>query len=257
MTVIPFPIASRIVLRSRPSAVAIKRKEMGMSLKLKAIGLSLVALTALGAFVAMNASAETGGHFTSDATTGSTIFKGTQSGTHTTELTVPGLTGIVCEEASYEGTATGATVESVTIVPKLAKCKTTGGTTGELTVDMNGCQGQSTIGKNSTADNTVDIVCPGATKFAAITHPACEIRMPAQNNIVGVAYNTVVENSKHALTVVATAKGFTIHFESGFCVLLGTKQTAEVTGSVTVQGFNDNSGTAGSQVNVTATGSEG
>jgi len=49
----------------------------------------------------------------------------------------------------------------------------------------------------------------------AITHQDCEIRIPSQNNINGVAYNTiVVENDKHAITLTATAKGFTASFEA-------------------------------------------
>jgi hypothetical protein len=225
-----------------------------MSIKLKALTLGLLALMAMGAFAAVNATAETGGHFTSEAEEGTA--KGTENATHFTELTVPGLTGIRCTKTSYEGKMpkTGSkTWTEITIVPSYSECETTGGKAGEVTIDMNGCAYLFTIGKNSVKDNTADLECTGATKFVAVTHEGCEIRIPAQNGMLGVAYTTTVENGKHSLTVDLTVKGFTTNFEAGFCVLLGTSHTSEITGSVTVQGFN----AAGAQVGITATGSEG
>lgn len=223
-----------------------------MSRKLKALCLSLFAVMALGGFAVMNASAETGGHFTSEVA--ATTITGSENSTHFTELTVPGLTGIRCTTASYSGTTSATTVTQITITPSYANCETTGGTPGEVTVDVNGCAYIFTIGKKSTADNTVDLECNGAKPYIAVTHQGCEIRVPAQNNIVGVAYNTTVENNKHAITLTATASGFTTNFEAGFCVLLGTSHTSTLSGSVTVTGKNTATGAA---VGITATGSEG
>ena len=217
----------------------------------------LLALAALTQAVAVS-SAETGGHFTSESG-GATIITGIETPSHSTELTVPGLTGIVCGEARYEARFAFSTSTEASVTPTYGNCKTTGGAAKEVTVDVNGCTYRLTIGKKSTADNTADLVCGGATNFIAITHPSCEMRIPAQNNIVGVAYNTTIEEGKHAITLSATAKGFTTNFESGLCVLLGTKHTSELTGSVVAVAFEESSGPLleGKSVGITATGSEG
>jgi hypothetical protein len=225
-----------------------------MSIKLKALGLGLLATMALAGFMAMNATAEVGGHFTSEAT--HTILKGTdETGANRTELRVTGLTGFVCDGPTYEGTANATTVESITITPTYASgtCHTREGSTGNTSVDVNGCQYTFTIGTKSTGDNTVDLICPGEKKYIAVTHEGCEIRIPAVTKLKGVAYNTVVIAGKHAITAKATVSGFEANFEAGFCILLGTAHTGELIGSVNVQGFD----TLNNPVGITATGSEG
>lgn len=225
-----------------------------MSIKLKALGLGLLATMALAGFSVMNATAETGGHFTSEAA--HTIISGTgESEKNQTELKVPGLNGIVCDGDTYAGTANAATVESLTITPTYAanSCHTTGGATGKTSVDVNGCSYTFKIGKNSTADNTVDLICTGEKKYIAVTHEGCEIRIPAKTGLKGVAYNTTTVEGKHAITATATVTGFESNFEAGFCILLGTSHAGELTGSVIVSGKD----TTGAAVGITATGSEG
>jgi hypothetical protein len=233
-----------------------------MSIKLKVLGLGVLAIMAVSAFAAMNATAETGGHFVSDSPTGSTAITGREDATDFTELTVPGLTGIVCTTATYEGTAAANTVTELTITPHYSNCHTTGSATA-VTVHVNGCDYQFTIGKKSTADNTVDIVCP-AGKQIEVTHEGCTIKIPPANGIKGVAYQTITTGGKHAITLGVTLSGFTMNFEAGFCVLLGTSHTATISGSVIVEGWEDLGndathlhGKEGARVNITATGSEG
>jgi hypothetical protein len=223
-----------------------------MSIKLKALGLGLLATMALAGFMAMNATAETGGHFTSEAT--HTIISGVdETGANQPEIKVPGLTGIICDGSSYSGTANATTVESVTMTPSYGACHTTGGATGSTLVDFNGCQYTFTIGKKSTADNTVDLICAGEKKYIALTHEGCEVRIPAANKLKGVAYNTTTIEGKHAITLKITLAGFEANFEAGFCILLGTAHTGELVGSVNVTGKD----TTGAAVGITATGSEG
>jgi hypothetical protein len=225
-----------------------------MSIKLKALGLGLLATMALAGFMAMNATAETGGHFTSEAA--HTIIKGTgETGANQTELKVPGLTGIVCDGDTYEGTANATTVESLTITPTYpaGSCHTTGGATGKTSVDVNGCQYTFKIGKKSTADNTVDLICAGEKKYIAVTHEGCEIRIPAKAGLKGVAYNTTTVAGKHAITLSVTLTGYEENFEAGFCILLGTSHAGELVGSVIVSGKD----TLNNPVGITATGSEG
>jgi hypothetical protein len=232
-----------------------------MSIKLKVLGLGVLAMLAVGAFTAINATAETGGHFVADSPTGNVSVTGREDATDFTELTVPGLTGIVCTTATYEGTAANTSTE-LTITPHYSNCHTTG-SAAVVTVHVNGCDYRFTIGKKSTADNTVDLVCP-AGKEIEVTHEGCTIKIPPKNNILGVAYETIITGGKHAITLKATASGFTTNFEAGFCVLLGTSHTSTLSGSAIVEGWEDLGndathlhGIEGARVNITATGSEG
>jgi hypothetical protein len=221
-----------------------------MSIKLKALGLGLLTTMALAGFMAMNATAETGGHFTSE-TTHTTITGLDEISGGQVEFKVSGLTGIVCDNASYSGTANATTVESLTLTPSYGACHTTGGLPGATVIDLNGCAYTLTIGKKSTTDNTVDLSCVGI--YMTITHEGCEIRIPAKNNLKGVAYETAERAGKHAIIANLTVTGLEANFEAGFCILLGTSHTAELHGSVAVRGFN----TEGKAVGITATGSEG
>lgn len=227
-----------------------------MSTKLKALGVGLLAAMAISGFTVMNASATTGGHFTSDVD--HAIIKGFEGpgAVHKLEFSIAGLTPIVCEEAAYHGTVPlgVTTVEHVTVTPTYGKCLTTGGTPGEVNVTPNGCEYTFKIGKKATTHNTVSVVCP-AGKVIEVHHPSCTITVPAQN-LNGVVYHTVVEKvngvNKHAITLASTVGGITSHFHGGICNLLGTTHVGELNGSATVKGFD----TAGNQVNITATGSE-
>jgi hypothetical protein len=204
-------------------------------------------------FVPAHAMGETGGHFLSGVE--EPTVKGTENATHFTELTVPGLAGMVCEEASYEATppkSASRTWSEVTVTPKYGKCKTTGGTAGETVVHVNGCAYVLKIGKAANQDNTVDLECKGEKSYLVVTHQGCEIRVPAQSGLKGLAYTGTVENGKAALTLDITVTSLTTHFEMGFCVLLGTTKTTNLTGSVTAAGSS-----SGSPVAISAVGSEG
>jgi len=236
-----------------------------MSIKLKALGLGLLALLTMGAFAAANATAEGGGHFTSDSPTGKTWITGTeeQGGTtpDTTELAVQGLIGIHCKHASYVGTISANTVESVTISPTYKECTTVPSGTKNIVVDVNGCTYTFTIAKKkANVHNTVDIVCPAGIKGIVITHPECEVTVPPQT-LKGVAYIATTESGKESITVEATiginaTPKFTTQFHKGICTLLGTTHEAAFTGSVKVTGFEDKGPEEGQQVNITATGIE-
>jgi len=239
-----------------------------MSIKLRALGLGLLALLAMGAFAAVNATAEEGGHFTSDSPTGNTWITGTEQrgagGTEpdVTRLGIVGLKGIHCKHASYVATASGSTVTSLTVAPTYKECTTEPEGLKNVVVDVNGCTYTFTIGKKiSNVHNTVHILCPVGVKGIVITHPECEIVIPPQT-VTGIAYNTITENNKHAITVEPTigiggTPTLTTHFEKGVCVLLGTSHAGEFTGGVKVTGFEDKADkTEGPQVNITATGIE-
>ena len=227
-----------------------------MSIKLKALGLGLLAALAVSAVTVMNASAESQatGHFTCEVEP--CTVKGEESGTHQLELGVPGLTGIVCDKASYSATAATKTVTDLTVTPTYAECHTTGTGTGskpgEVIVDVNGCTYTFTQPNKEAAktEHTVDLVCPTG-KTIIVTHPECEITIDPINGLKGVGYTTILENNIHAITLTSNVSGFSATFHKGVCVLLGTNHTGTLSGSATVKGFNGSN----EQKGITATGS--
>ena len=201
------------------------------------------------AFISGGASAETGGHFLAGAE--EITVKGTENTTHSTQLSIPGLTAITCEEDSYEANpskSASKTWTEVKATPKYGKCKTKG--SSAVTIDQNGCTYVLKIGKKAIQDNTVDIQC-GEGKAIIITHPECEITIPAQSGRVGVAYTSTVESGVSTLTLDLTVKEITTQFHKGICTLLGTPHTGELTGSVTASAT-----AAGTPTSIRAVGSE-
>ncbi len=82
-----------------------------MNVKLGAFGLGLIAALAISAMGVVNATAETGGHFVSSVSTGTTIV-GSESGTHTLHFTSEGgeagqRTG--CDNDAYTGSVVTGT----------------------------------------------------------------------------------------------------------------------------------------------------
>ncbi|HEX8690626.1 MAG TPA: hypothetical protein VF729_10340, partial [Solirubrobacterales bacterium] len=214
-----------------------KGADMNTNLRLSVVGV-LVLIAA--AFSAAITNAETGGHYTSD--TSHTIVKGVEEGTERTEFSFTGVEGkISCDDASYEGTLSATTTTSVTLTPKLAKCRTTG-QENTWNIDTNGCAYVLTIGKKASGANTMDIECP-AGKSIEITHPNCTIKIAPQTGIQITLDIIFLPRLHLKLTIKFTIKA---SYESGVCVFLGTSQTGELGGSVLLKGFD----TAGEQVDL-------
>jgi len=218
-----------------------------MSLKLKVLGLGVLAVMATSAFAVMNATAETGGHFTHDAPTNHATILGEESGEHVLHFISEGGSEINCEIAEYHGEVAAKTVESVTIAPDWETCETTVNG-AHFEVDENGCTLTFTIGREgqTAQHHTAHLLCPTG-KTIEITHQNCNITVPPQT-VSGITYTTDVKDGKHAITLESTAK-VTSHYHSGICVFLGTPHTSEMVGSATVWGEDTN----GNPVNVTAT----
>lgn len=218
--------------------------------KLKLSG-GILAVLAVGICAATSAIATTGGHFTSAASvTRVTGLENTGHEIHFKRVGEPATSAIGCENAFYSSTVIGETVTSLNITPKWEKCYTTGDgpEATKFEIDENECTLQFTIGKTGT-HHTVDIVCP-ATKYIEVTHPACTVRIPPQT-LTGITYNTITAGipAKHAITLESTIKGAASYFETGICTFLGTSQEFEMTGSVTIEGFD----TDGVRTDITAT----
>lgn len=215
-----------------------------MDRKLKALGLGLLAVMAVGAFAAANASATVSGHFTHDALGGHAIVKGSGNGEHRLKLEVDGRTPTIeCNVYSSEGTLTSATVTTIAVEPAFANCQTEGGSANSVIVDTNGCEFVYHSG-----GGTFSLQCPAGEELV-ITHPSCEVAMASQST-KGVTYGTAVSNpgNKHELTLSQSVT-LTAQYEAGICVFLGTAHQLSITGSTTLAAFS----TSGEQVNLTAT----
>jgi hypothetical protein len=222
-----------------------------MTTKLKALGLTvLVGVAAIAAFGALDASGDTGGHFTSDVE--NTTVVGKESGAfHRLHFKREGATNeeaVGCKTSSYHGSRVGVkTFTDIRINPEWKECVTTKAGSAEFDVIENGCFFIFKIGDTGT-HHTVDLVCPNGKKVE-IKHPNCTVEIPPQF-LIGVVYKTEMLNNKHAITLEATVNDIKSEYHAGICVFLGTNHEYEMNGSVTVEGFE--AGTQ-NQVNITAT----
>ena len=230
-----------------------------MSIKLKALSLGLMALLATAGFAVVNASATVSGHFTHDNVTNNATIIGTENGTHDLEFREEGSSpedpGITCTHAHYHGEVTAKTVQTVTVKPTYTQCQTTKAATHNVTVHTNGC-GFTLHSRTPPGDATVEVECPTG-KSIVITHPNCEITVPAQKPSAthltgGLFYHTTQEGNplKHTLTATVTVKKITGQFHGGLCVFLGTSHLFEMNGSLTVEGKDP---VSGNRVNITHT----
>lgn len=240
-----------------------------MSLKLKVLGLGLLAVMATSAF-AVNASATKSGHFVADPSTHTLTPTGTESYNPDNPSSTPhnlsffrmNATGtatepaeqipIKCTHVDYHGeTLTGAaatTTQVVRVRPTYTGCST--GATAvphDITVHVPTSCETNVFEFTSGNTGTVHVNCT-----ITITHPNCEIVIPnnAENkSLHGITYDTIVTDSKHALTVTSAVKKIRGYFHGGICIFLGTSKTFEMVGSATV--WADDA--AGNVVNVTHT----
>jgi hypothetical protein len=226
--------------------------------KLRILGAGVLAVVAVGAVAAGGASAVTpaNSHFTTEAPEHHVILKGTETfpGNHNLSLqrTVGGQASgepWKCTHVGYHGTLSGVavtTTQSISLRPDytgLNNCSTGAIPPHNMVIHVpTGC-GTDVLQFTSGNPGTMHLLCP-----ITITHPNCEMRVPAQTKS-GVTYTTVVEGNRHALTLDINFQSTTVHFESGFCVFLGTVQTFHTVGSITLWGED----TLGNRVGITHT----
>jgi hypothetical protein len=218
-----------------------------MSLKSKGFGLALLAAMAMSTVVAVNASATVSGHFINDAFGGHAIVnqKSSAESTHQFVFKIDNQSTIQCDEFSAFGTVTAATVQQVSGSTTFVGCRTEGEASGSLAIHTNGCTG--TGFSNSTGAVTGGLDCP-VGKSIVVTHPNCTINVPPQANVSGFTTTQITLEGKHAITLDANVQ-YTIHYEAGICVFLGTKHTMFITGSTVIRGTD----TEGNYINITST----
>lgn len=219
-----------------------------MSTKLKGLCLSAIVALAVSAFGVMNATADTGGHFTSEVD--HVTIEGTETGEHQLHFVKEGGAAgerIGCTNDSYHGTISDpdTTVEAIEIFPEWSECETTSSTT-KFDIHENGCRFVFTIGDTGT-HHTAHLNCP-VGEAVEITHPNCNITVPPQT-VTGIVYTTDVLNGAHAITMDVTVKDIKTEYHEKICIFLGTNHESEMVGSVTVEGFD----TDENPVDITAT----
>lgn len=222
-----------------------------MSLKLKMLGLGMIATLAMSAAVAMNATAETGGHFTLGAT--HTTITGQQVVVIEFIDAEVGI-AISCKKATFSGTVSATTVTEITIFPTYSECSSS---LGVAHITMDECHYTFTIGKKSTNHNTVHLICPVghlSQIHQTSAFGTCTYTLKAQTPTGGVAYTTGGTGQTHDITADLTVSGVHAERHGGPCAIVPTTTTkSELKGTMTIQAFD----TDGIQVGITATGSEG
>jgi hypothetical protein len=220
-----------------------------MSLKLKVLGMGLLAMIATSAFAVINAGATTPGHFVSSVHHTTIVGEENPGTPHTLHLEGDGLEGqIGCNNASYSGTASGTTIESLTITPSYANCLTTGTSTA-VNVTTNGCTYTFTVtSAGGAARAPVHLFCPTSSGIE-VHHPNCTITIKPQTVADAGEYTNKLDvNGRHYITLDVNAT-FNDEYHGGICIFLGTNHKGTLKGSATVRGF----GAAGQQVDITAT----
>lgn len=217
-----------------------------MSLKLRGLGLAVLGTLAISAFGVVNASASVSGHFVHDAPDGHAMVNqtSTSGSTHQFVIKIDETAPIQCKQFSAFGTVTSPTVTQVQGTTTITGCRTEGSET-DMLIHTNGCTG--TGFSNSTGAVTGGLDCP-AGKAMVVTHPNCTINVPPQANVTGFTPTTVTTSGKHAITLDVNIK-YTVHYEGGICIFLGTSHTAFITGSTIIQGTDTNS----QPINITST----
>lgn len=213
-----------------------------MKSKFKTVGLAVAVAMVSSALTTSGASATFNGHFTSDVEHTTIIGSEKVSTGHFLQFrSSAGSTPIICFEGFYEGTinAPTKTTQFAQVSPSYTQCRTDGGVAGSVVIHPNGCT-YTLLSRTPPATATVAVDCPTG-KVIEITHPNCVIKVPAQFGTAsiltgGVTFEKIEENGKPALTLYVGVNQVTTHYESGICVFLGTKQSFELTGSMTVIG---------------------
>jgi hypothetical protein len=233
-----------------------------MTRNFKAFGLALVAMVAFGAFAAQGASAVVEHSFRSGAA--NTVLTG-QNESYTTGSSKDKFTatgGLVVEcDATFEGTNTGTTADTVTVHPKYHNC-TSG--FGNATVDTDGCNyvfdsdtTQASGHSTSSEHAAVNLECE-SSHVIKVTATGCTLQFSASHSSVavnqslhGVRYSEVTHSSKKSMTVTATVR--TVHYTAlagSFCGLAGHAAGTYTNGSydtkATVTGFTDSTVVSGS-----------
>jgi len=224
-----------------------------MKRKLRTAGAGLLAAVAINSLVAIDASANEGGHFVNDLTHASVV--GEQGSSHKLHFTEHGVAGeIGCNETTHIATPISETktVTELIVTPGFGKCYTTpDGMPGSVLIDVNGCTYKFTVAKGTTdeTEQTVHLQCPPNAAIK-ITHPNCTITIDPQTISTGITYTRKIDapSGKHFITLDANAPVTTTRH--GLCQIVGTNGAGTLKGALAVYAYVPKSSNV---VNLTAT----
>ncbi|HEX2097323.1 MAG TPA: hypothetical protein VHF50_08150 [Solirubrobacterales bacterium] len=190
-----------------------------MTRYLKVLGLALVAALAMSVTAASSASA-TNFKFHSEGT--STVLTGSQHAQNDVFTTDGGT--VSCSNATYSGTQSGATVESVEVTPTYSGCTAFGFI--NVPIHVNGCKYK--FGTSTTNyQGAVHVVC--GSKPIEITAPGCTVTVGTQTPDGNATYTNVGSGTTREVTVDVNLSGidYTEHdtFEGGCEGPTGTLKT--------------------------------
>jgi hypothetical protein len=231
--------------------------------KARVFGLVFAAMLALGAIGAQGASAAVEHSFRSNAQNYVLTGSNESYTTGSTRYAISFEAGVTAEcDATFEGTNTGTTRDTITIHPKFHNCTSSLG--GSPTVHTNGCNyifdsdttqasGHSTSSEHAAVSlecetgHVIEITAPGCNFAFAEKHSATSVNQ----SLHGVRYNEVTHSSKKSITVTATVKTIAFNATSGsLCGLAGvpagTYTTGTIDGIATLTGYTDSTVVSGS-----------
>jgi len=168
-----------------------------MTRYLKVLGLTLVAAFAMSAVVASAASAANF-NFHSEGT--STVLTGTQHAGSDVFKTDGGT--VSCSSATYTGSQTGSTAESVEVTPTYSGCTAFGFI--NVPIHVNGCKYKFATSETK-YQGAVHIIC--ATKPIEITSPGCTVTVGTGTPGGKATYTNVGSGTTREVTVDVALTG--------------------------------------------------
>lgn len=202
-----------------------------MTLQLRAFGLAFAAVLAMGALSAPAAQAAS---FHSE--TAHTILSGSQPMANFDVYTVKAGT-IKCTSATYSGTASSATTETITVTPSFSGCTAFGFVS--TPIDVNGCTYTFNAGND---DLVIDCF---AAQGITVTAFNCHVRFVPQTVSSGIGYGNAGSGSNRDITITSNLSGlkYTQESKSFPGCTNGSFTDGLFSGSTTLKGTNT-SGTA-------------
>ncbi|HXR61600.1 MAG TPA: hypothetical protein VN732_09755 [Solirubrobacterales bacterium] len=208
-----------------------------MSLKRKLLGLGALATVAAVSVVVMSASASNReGHWATPGHTSTTVH-GLEKPSHTVEFAIEGAgKGVVCEATLWDTAMTAETEKELTFIPVYDKCKTTGGTVGEVKIKGNGCSLELYVAKGTTenTEQTADFICGVGTSME-VSELFCTLTITTQKNLTGITYKNITL-TKEAVTVSFNTK--LVIKADGACPM-GTGTAGKLSGALTIEAYDD------------------
>jgi hypothetical protein len=211
-----------------------RRRGGPMIQKLNILGLALAAIFAISAADASGASAVS---LHSNSTSGSTFITGVQIGVN--QMDLANGTPIKCVSAVFDASFAGTTASQLTVTPTYSGCTAAG---QKIEVKLNGCDYLVTTPTKTAVDSyhaVVHLVCP-AGKSVALDVPTagCSVLLAAQTagGVVDLTNVTSAEANKDDIVLISTLSTKYTTAGGGIC---GAGGTGSLTGESTYRAYSD------------------